>query len=275
MQLAQDFAIDRDAPVLPRACGRLRVASKRRSEVSCLDRLYSAGVRRSSTPSDAVEAIIVNTSGGLTGGDRFEIDAEAGAGSQLVMTTQAAERAYRSTTGSARMRTRLRVGPGATLHWLPQEMLVFDGSALDRRLEVDLDDTGVLIAVEPVVFGRTAMGETVARADFLDLVRIRRGNTVWYADRVALTGDITARLNQMATTGGLTAMASALYVGPRAQSILPVIRGLLPDTGGASLVRPDTIAVRLLARDGFTLRATLCPLLEALSEATLPRSWRL
>lgn len=277
MLLAPDFTARSDATTLPRATGHLRVSSKLREGHSALDSLYSAGCARAlfTRRTDAVEAIVVNTSGGLTGGDRFDIEATAGKDSRLVVTTQAAERAYRSNSGAARARSRLHVGAGATLCWLPQELLVFDGAALDRRLEVEIHDTAEFIMAEPVVFGRLAMGETVARADFFDRVIVRRGNRPIYADRVALTGDIPVRLAKVAVAAGMTAMASALYVGRRAKSLLPKVRALLPATGGASLMWPDVLVMRVLARDGFELRRTLCPVLETLSNAALPRSWRL
>lgn len=277
MLLAPDITAHADGPALPRAKGTLRVASKLRDGQSALDRLHSAGCARAlfTRRTDALEAIVVNTSGGLTGGDRFDIEATAGAGSRLIMTTQAAERAYRSTSGRARVRAKLQVEAGAALCWLPQELLVFDGAALDRRLEVEIGDAAEFIMAEPVVFGRLTMGETVTQADFIDRVSVRRGDRPLYEDRVALGGDIPARLEQAAVAAGMTAMASALYVGRLAESLLPMVRAMLPATGGASLLRSDVLVVRMLARDGFELRRTLCPVLETLSNAALPRSWRL
>ena len=49
----------------------------------------------------------------------------------------------------------------------------------------------------------------------------------------------------------------------------------LPDTAGASLLTGDLLLIRLLASDGFTLRQSLIPLIEALSAAPIPRVWRL
>ncbi len=53
----------------------------------------------------APEAIIINTSGGLAGGDRLEIDVQAA--SDLCLTTQAAEKVYRSLSDETRISTRL------------------------------------------------------------------------------------------------------------------------------------------------------------------------
>ncbi|MGK7753872.1 MULTISPECIES: urease accessory protein UreD [unclassified Roseovarius] len=278
MHLVQNFEASADAPRLPRAIGQLRVSSKMRDGTSCIDALYSAGCARAVFPrrTDAVEAIVVNTSGGLTGGDSFDVDARAGRGSRLVITTQAAERAYRSTSGQARVRTKIAVEAEATMCWLPQELLIFEGAALDRRLDVDLSAKAAeFLMAEPIVLGRTAMREVIHDATFLDRISVRRGGRPVYEDRLSLTGDVQALLDQTATAGGMQAMASALYVGPRAEALLQQVRALLPATGGASLLRPDILVVRLLGGDGFMLRSALCPVLEALSGAVLPRSWRL
>ena len=70
-------------------------------------------------------------------------------------------------------------------------------------------------------------------------------------------------------------MASAVMVDPRAEAMLPAVRRHLSATGGASLLAPDVLALRLVAEDGFALRQSLVPILEILRGAALPRSWRL
>ena len=80
----------------------------------------------------APEAIIINTSGGLAGGDRFEIDVQAA--SDLCLTTQAAEKIYRSLSDETRISTRLSGQGEARLLWLPQETILFDGAGWKDRL---------------------------------------------------------------------------------------------------------------------------------------------
>ncbi len=225
--------------------------------------------------SDAAEAIMLNTSGGLTGGDRFDATARAGPASRLILTTQAAERAYRSQSGTARVSTRLSVAKGAVLNWLPQELIVFDGACLDRRLDVDVTEDSEAVLVDPVVFGRRAMGETKVFGTFRDRITLTRNGAPIYWDRINLTGPISAHLDRPAIASGMTAIASALYFGPRAEALLPMVRQALPGTGGASLVAPNLLTVRLLTADSFLLRQFLVPVLECLTEAALPKSWSL
>lgn len=253
------------------------LSTKRAAGRSAIDRFRTSGATKVAFPrrSDTVEAIILNTSGGLTGGDRFDSRAEAGEGSHLTLTTQAAERAYRSTSGAARVSTRLSVSKGAVLHWMPQELIVFDGASLDRRLDVELADGAELLLVEPVVFGRRAMGETALLGTFRDRITLRRNCAPLYRDRIDLSGHLSEKLSRPAVAGGMTALASVVYAGRRAEALLPMVRRLLPITGGASLVAPDVLTLRLLAADGFLLRRSLVPVLECLAKTSLPKSWSL
>lgn len=242
-----------------------------------IDRFRTSGATKVAFPrrNDAVEAIVLNTSGGLTGGDRFDATASAGPASRLILTTQAAERAYRSQSGTARVSTRLSVAKGAVLHWLPQELIVFDGASLDRRLDVDVAKGAEAVLVEPVVFGRCAMGETNVFGTFRDRITLSCNGAPVYRDRINLTGPISAHLKRPAIAGGMTALASVLYFGPRAEALLALVRRMLSGTGGASLVMPNLLVIRLLANDSFLLRQSLVPLLACLTNAALPKSWSL
>ena len=104
------------------------------------------------------EVVFVNTSGGVTGGDRIAWGLEAGPGAALVATSQAAERVYRSAGGAARIETRVVVGAGAAVEWLPQETILFDGGRLERRLEVEMAEDARVLALECVVLGRRRHG---------------------------------------------------------------------------------------------------------------------
>lgn len=262
----------------PRAIGSAMVSSKWRNGRSCIDGLRQSGALKLVFPRNdkIVEGILVNTAGGITGGDRFEVVATAQEGSCLTLTTQAAERAYRAQQGqTGRLRTRLTVEEAAQLNWLPQETILYDGSALSRRLEVDITTTGRFLMVEPVLFGRRAMGERLESAIFRDRIDIHRDGELIYRDGLALDGDIESRLDRPAIGGGARAMVSLVLVAPGAEGALTPVRDLIGQTGGASLLRSDVLVMRLLATDGFTLRQRLVPLLDHLTRHTLPISWRL
>ena len=226
----------------------------------------------------ALQAMAVNSAGGITGGDRFRLEAEAEPGAELTVTTQAAERAYRAQPGeTGELRVALKVGADARLNWLPQETILFQHSALRRRLAVDLAASARLLLCEPLILGRAAMGETLTDAHFSDRVEIRRGGKPLFVDATRLEGNVTEIMAGPATGAGSRAMALVVLVAPEAEAARDALRAALPDTAlaGASLIAQDVMVARFLAADGFALRKLLLPALDRLTDNTLPRSWRL
>ena len=117
------------------------------------------------------EAVIINTAGGIAGGDDFAIAIEAGQGARLAVISAAAEKVYRAIDAASRVNVRLSVGAGAALRWLPQETILFDAAKLNRSIEVDVADGGALVMAESTVFGRSAMEETVRQGELIDRCR--------------------------------------------------------------------------------------------------------
>lgn len=263
----------------PRAVGDVTLSVKATDRGTRLAGLRQAGSLKALFPANAggagaCLAVLVNTAGGVTGGDRFSVQAEAGPATQLAFTTQAAERAYRAAPGPpGQIRTRLVARDGARLNWLPQETLIFDGSSLDRCLDVQLFGGASALIVEPLVFGRAAMGETVTDGRLCDRIQIRRDGELVVLDQLNLSGDIARQLARPAVAGGAIATANLLFLDPAAEARLPQVRALLPNTGGASLRAPNVLAVRLVAPDSYLLRKTLVPILTLLSGNDIPRPW--
>ncbi|MBD3663927.1 urease accessory protein UreD [Sulfitobacter sp. TSTF-M16] len=223
-----------------------------------------------------VEAVLVNTAGGITGGDRFSLDVDIRTGAALTITTQAAERVYRAQPGEVgHVTTRVSVADGASLNWLPQELILFDRCALRRRLEIELAATARLLMVEPVVFGRATMPEILRDVMFQDRIRITRGGRPLYIDGMDLQGDAATHLARPAIADGAGAMASIVVVRPDAERQLKPVRAMLPQTAGATTLADDILVIRQLAPDSFALRRNMIPILELLSNGTLPTSWRL
>ena len=261
----------------PRARGAVRLRFERGNAGTRLSGLHQSGSLRALFPrggAKALQAVLTNTSGGVTGGDRFETEIVVDAGARATLTTQAAERAYRAQPGQVgRIRTRASVAGGGRLNWLPQETILFDGCDLDRRIEVALEADGSLLLVEPLVFGRTAMGEVVRQGRFCDHVEISRGGRLVFLDRVLLDGDIAAVLDRPAIAAGGCAAALVVFVDASAERRLDAVRAGLPEAAGVSLIAPDIMVMRLVAQDGFALRAGLLPAIDALHDEILPRPW--
>ncbi|WP_353647105.1 urease accessory protein UreD [Loktanella sp. 5RATIMAR09] len=225
---------------------------------------------------NALEAILVNTAGGITGGDQYTLDAAVRTGGTLTMTTQAAERAYRAQVGEVGcVDSKLTVGADATLNWLPQELILFDHCALRRSLHIDLQGNANLLMVEPIVLGRAAMKETLRQIYFQDRIRVNRDGAPIYIDGMDFSGDAAAHVARRAIADGARAMASLVLVRPDAAAQLDTLRAMLPPTAGASLLADDVLVIRQLAEDSFALRRDLMPILGHLTNNSLPISWRL
>jgi urease accessory protein len=247
--------------------------------------------------------VTLNTSGGIAGGDRLESAFDVRAGGRASIAAQAAERFYRALPGAepSSVRTRIAVGAGASAEWLPQETILFDRCALDRRLEVDLAEDAWFLGVETLVFGRSAMGETVEKASLRDLIRVRRGGRLVWHDAIRLDGEVAATLRRKAVANGARAVATIVHVAPEAEAALDTVRDALhfylsraagevdaqsaAGEGGSHALTCETtefaasawnnmLIARVLAPSGEALRATVVAVLRVLrGDRPLPRVW--
>lgn len=260
----------------PRAQGSATLSVKKRGNKTVIGHLHQQGSLKllfPRSPGADLTAVTLNTAGGITGGDRFDLRMNAQSGTRLTVTTQAAERAYRTSSGAGQIRTDLSVEPEADLAWLPQETLLYNQSSLHRQLNVALADGASCLLVESLIFGRAAMGETVHQLDLDDRITLHRDGRILFADRTRILGDAADMLTRAAIGRGAGAMASILYVKSGAADMLTAVRDKLPCTAGASAPTEDVLFSRILSSDGFGLRSVLIPLIELLRRGPLPRPW--
>ena len=117
-----------------RSAGRIALSVAAAGGVTRRRQVYEDGPLRVRFPNSgarALEAMIVNTAGGIAGGDRHDLDIAVGDGATLAVTTAAAEKVYRALGPPAEIAIKLAVGAGARLSWLPQETILFDRARLD------------------------------------------------------------------------------------------------------------------------------------------------
>ncbi|MGH6797223.1 MAG: urease accessory protein UreD [Roseiarcus sp.] len=240
-------------------------------------RLFETGGLRWRFPrsSNPCEAAIVNTGGGVAGGDSYVLSLALSEGAEVEATTPSAERIYRSDGPAAGIATRLALAPRARLFWLPQETLLFEGARLERRLEVETSGEAALMIAETLVFGRLAMGESRIDASVKDSWRIRRDGRLVFADETRLE-HAGAVLERKATGAGARALSTIIASAPNIEARLPDLRAALNAAGprvesGASAF-DGLVVVRLLAASGRRLRAALIASIVALG-GRKPRLW--
>ena len=256
-----------------RATGRITLIAAAHGAQTRRARVHEAGSLRVRFPSsgDALEAVIVNTGGGMTGGDRFSVEVTVGAGARLVAGTAAAEKIYRSTGPDAEMTVKLDVQAGGRLAWLPQETILFDRARLKRTIEIDLAEGASLLMAEAMVFGRAAMGEAMSQGFFADSWRLRRNGRLVFADGTRLDGAIAEKLRRPAVAAGGIALANVL-IAPAGEQSIAAVRAL-DFLGEVGISAWNGMALaRLVARNGAALRHDLIAILSALGQA-VPRLW--
>ena len=236
----------------------------------------SGGYRVRFPRADVCEGVLINTGGGLTGGDRMSLDAVVTAGASAVLTTQAAEKIYRSDGPDAEVAIGLTLGSVTRLDWLPQEQILFDGARLRRSLDIHMAVDASLTLAESVVFGRLAMGEAMEHGSYRDRWRIIRDGRLILAEEVRLAGPVEAILARRALANGARALATVLHVAPDAEARRDAARAMLGDARsecGLSAWNGMLIA-RFLSPDPHVLRLDLARFLERFRGRAMPRSWQ-
>jgi len=234
----------------------------------------SLRVRFPSPEDDGLSAVLVNTAGGIAGGDRFDIDLAAGEGTRLTVTTAAAEKIYRADGPAAELNVTLKAEGRSHLSWLPQETILFDRARIHRRFAIDLSEEASLLLCEIVVFGRLAMGERIRSGEFFDHWRLRRGGRLVFAENIRLDGEIGAKLASPAIAKGGVAIATALIV-PGDEALVERIRELSDSFGGEVGISAwnGFAMARFCAQDAARLRADMMAVLGRASGSALPRLW--
>ena len=260
-----------------RAVGGVTLAVRASSGLTRRARVREDGslrVRCPGPPSAELEAVIVNTAGGVAGGDRLMFDITVEAGARLLVTTAAAEKVYRTLEAAASIEVTLRVGAGSSLAWLPQETILFDRARLKRAIDVDLAEDARLLLAEAIVFGRAGMGEAVNEALLFDRWRLRRGGQLVHAEATRLDGAVARKLAKPAVANGGIAVATVL-VAPGDETAAAGVRALGEQLRGEVGVSAwnGLALVRLCAADGEALRHDLLAVLAAVRGAPLPRLW--
>jgi len=264
-----------------RAVGRLDLSFQASQGRTRIERFYQEGCLKTRLPRPAdvavCEAVTLNISGGVAGGDALTTGITLAAGAQARVASQSAERIYRALDAPSRITTTIAVAAGAVLDYLPQETILFDGFALTRALEIDLAEDADFLGVESLLFGRRAMGEVVHSGDLRDRISLRRGGRMLLTDMTRLEGDIAARLARMALGNGAAAAASIIYAAPDAPARLPGLRDVLLGARAAAgaTAFEGIVFARILAPDGASLRNCIIAAIQHLRDGReMPRVWQ-
>jgi urease accessory protein len=213
------------------------------------------------------EAVLINTAGGIAGGDRLQFDMAALPNASIAVTSQAAEKVYRALNEPARIATRLKACEAAKLAWLPQETIVFNRGRLSRETEIDVSSGAELLALEWLVLGRRARGEEVVGGHMSESWRVKKDGRLIWADSFRATDETFPHLHRKALLSNCTAVATLIYFGPHLDARLEYLRDIVPclECHCAATSVGGLIIVRIAANESSELRRALRSLLQQLS----------
>ena len=248
---------------LQRADGFGRIVLSGSEDGTCIEDVFERSPIRIMFPRTehrrVEEAVIINTGGGVAGGDRLECSVAALPGASIAVTSQAAEKVYRALHEPARVVTKLKAQMSAKLAWLPQETIVFNQARLHRTTEIDLFSGAQLLALEWIVLGRAAHGEVVVGGNITDTWRVKRDGRLIWADSFRITDEILPHLNRRALLANGKAVATLIYFGPYLEKRLDLLREIIPSLGcncAATLVS-GLIVVRFAVKESSDLKLAL------------------
>jgi len=218
------------------------------------------------------EAVLINTAGGIAGGDRLQSDVTALANASIAVTSQAAEKVYRALNEPARVTTRLKVCKAAKLAWLPHETIVFNWARLSRKTEIELSAGAELLALDWLVLGRAAHGEDMVGGHVADSWRVRKDGRLIWADSFRATDEVFPHLHRKALLSNSKAVGMLIYFGPyletRLEFLRHIARSLECDCAATSV--SGLIIIRFAAKVSCDLRIALRSFLQQFSRELGP-----
>jgi urease accessory protein len=222
------------------------------------------------------EAVLINTGGGIAGGDRLDLSVTALGDASIAVTSQAAEKVYRALSEPARISTKLKAGESARLAWLPQETILFNRARLKRETEVDLSSGAELLALEWLVLGRAAHGEELTGGCIVDSWRVRKDGRLIWADTFRITDEIFPYLHRKALLGDCRAVGTLIYFGPGLDKWKNFIRESTPSSDCYCAVSSvgDLIILRFAAKESSALRRVVRIVLQKFGQEPVPGPFR-
>jgi urease accessory protein len=225
-------------------------------------------------------AIVVHPPGGVVGGDELNIDVRAGDRANALLATPGAAKWYKANGKISRQQVRIDAGANASIEWLPQETIFFDGAHVQLDHAVTLAADASYIGCEILCFGRTASGESFDSGRIEQRTSIRHGGKLLWFEQGNLAAGSPAMTSPLGLAGK-TVCATLIAVG----NVVPAtVISALRDAGGGEVAYGVTqmksvIVVRYLGDSSETARRLMISAWQMLRpaltgrEAIVPRIW--
>lgn len=134
-------------------------------------------------------SVILHTAGGIVGGDLLSQNIYLQNNTNVLITTTAASKIYRSQGQTARQTINIKIDTGACLEFLPQETIIFDGAIYRQDLRIELGSEAIWLGWEINRFGRSHRGEKFYSGEWRSHTEVWQAGKPLWLDRAWLLGD--------------------------------------------------------------------------------------
>ncbi|HEX7671344.1 MAG TPA: urease accessory protein UreD [Polyangiaceae bacterium] len=233
------------------------------------------------SPGGAAHVYLLHPPGGLVGGDSLSIRARALEGAEVLLTTPAATKFYRSAGDLAAQRVALEVGEDAAVEWLPQETIVFGGARGQTQLRVDVARGGKFLGWELCCLGRPASGDSFDSGSYGQRLEIHANGRPVCVERAHFSSRSPVTTERFGLAG--CPVFGTLIALTDREDLAAAVRAVLPPPRSGSLfgvtVRRGALVCRYLgdsvarAREGFIRVWTVLRVALLGRPVVLPRIW--
>lgn len=221
---------------------------------------------------------VVHPPGGVVGGDELSIRVHAEPNSNVLITTPAAAKFYRSEGAVARQDQTLAI-EDARLEWLPQESIFFSGAQVRSTTRVCLAGESRFIGWEIACLGLPARNDDFAAGTLQLGFELEVKGAPRVIDRLRIEGGNDARTAAWGLNG-FTAIGTLLAY-PATRELIERARERAPQNVEVALSLVDDVLVcRALAQQAEPVRDALTQVWTLLRptllgrESVVPRIWR-
>ena len=182
---------------------------------------------------------ILHPPAGIVSGDQLSIDVSVAAGAKALITTPGAAKFYTSAGEQAHQKLTLTIADEATLEWLPQETIVFEGARLISDVTIELAAKARFIGWEILVLGRPAADEGFKQGEALLSWQINRNGLPLFLEKMRIDAKaFTARwgLDNCSCCG-------TLFASGASTENLEAVRVLIADTPKQGVTLIDDLLI--------------------------------
>ena len=244
-----------------------------------LKKFFQKGCAKSFIPKNdnsTTELVTLNTAGGLTSGDNFVTNFKLN-NSKICISTQAAEKIYSGYGYPARVENKVIIDDSSTLFWMPQELILFNNSKLERNSYFDLKTTSNLLICETIIFGRRSMNENIENILISDQWEIKINDKIKHFETVDFKGVLRDYFKNKSALSNNCAFNFIFGYGESLINKAETIdKNLLnhENTDMAISIWDEKFIIRSVSEDNYDLRIALQKILPYFYNNELPKMWK-